>query len=375
MTKSTTRTSRTKAMKIVRLSEELVGAISTVGLDLGDRHSSWCGVNESGDIVAEGRIRTSKTGLASVFDRLRPGTRVVIEEGTHAHWIARSITKMGLQVVIANPRRIPLIYKNHKKTDRVDAQLLAQVGQFNIELLSPVEPRSEQVQRDLGLMKSREATIGVRTKLINHMRGQVKSNGGRLPSCSAATFHKVAREHLPEDLGSLVPILELIEALTKTIRGYDRDVDELCKSRYPQSATLMAIRGVGPITSLATVLVLGDPTRFRCSRDVGPYLGLVPARDDSGEQQPQKGISKAGDVFLRRLLVQAAHYILGPFGEDCDLRRWGLSIAERGGKIAKRKAVVAVARKLAVLMHRLLIHDEVYDPLYNNKGEQIGAAA
>lgn len=299
----------------------------------------------------------------------------MIEEGTHAHWVARTLTKMGLEVVVANPRQIPLIYKNRKKTDRVDARLLAQVGQFNIELLAPVEIRSEEIQRDLAMMKSRDAVIGARTKLINHMRGQVKSIGERLPSCSAHSFHKVAAEHLPESLSSLEAIVEMIESLTTTIRNYDRQIEQLCETRYPQTAILRAINGVGPVTALATVLVLADPSRFGKSREVGAYLGLVPARDDSGEQEPQKGISKAGDPFLRRLLVQAAHYILGHFGEDCDLRRFGLRIAARGGKIAKRKAVVAVARKLVVLMHRLLISGDAYDPLYNTNSRSTEVAA
>lgn len=375
MKKTTSSGTKGKELKVTKLTAEIVDAITTVGIDLSDRKSRWCAVDRSGEVIAEGKVRTSKVGLAGVFSSFRKGTRVVIEEGTHAHWIARALTKMGLEVVVANPRQIPLIYKNHKKTDRVDARLLAQVGQFNIELLAPVEIRSEEIQRDLAMMKSRDAAIGARTKLINHVRGQVKSIGERLPSSSAHSFHKVASEHLPESLSSLEPLVEMIEHLTGTIRGYDRQIEELCKTRYPQTAILMAIGGVGPVTALATVLVLADPERFGKSRDVGAYLGLVPARDDSGDQEPQKGISKAGDPFLRRLLVQAAHYVLGHFGGDCDLRRFGLQIAARGGKIAKRKAVVAVARKLVVLMHRLLVSSQAYDPFYNSNERQTEVAA
>ena len=120
--------------------------------------------------------------------------------------------------------------------------------------------------------------------------------------------------------------------------------------------------GIGPVTSLAYVLTLETPLRFARSRDVGPYLGLVPA-GDSGDSQPQLGISKAGDRMLRKLLVGSAHYILGPFGPDCDLRRFGMKLCERGGKNAKKRATVAVARKLAVLLHRLWISGEVYEPL------------
>ena len=138
------------------------------------------------------------------------------------------------------------------------------------------------------------------------------------------------------------------------------------RKAYPETLTLREITGVGPVTALAYVLTLEDPTRFNKSRDVGPYLGLTPKRDQSGKTDKALSISKAGNTYLRRLLVGSAHYILGPFGPDCDLRRYGTRIASRGGKAAKRKAVVAVARKLAVLMHQLWKNKATYDPFYKN---------
>ena len=123
------------------------------------------------------------------------------------------------------------------------------------------------------------------------------------------------------------------------------------------------VKGVGPITALAYGLTLENAEHFAKSRAVGPYLGLVPKQEDSGESQPQLGISKAGDTMVRKLLVGSAHYILGPFGPDTDLRGYGLRLCERGGKNAKKRAAVAVARKLAVLLHRLWVSGEVYEPL------------
>ena len=138
-------------------------------------------------------------------------------------------------------------------------------------------------------------------------------------------------------------------------------------NRVDQVALLKKVKGVGTLIALTYVLTLDDPHRFAKSREVGCFLGLKPGRRDSGESQPQMHISKEGDRYLRTMLVQGAHYILGPFGADSDLRRWGLRLAERGGKNAKKRAVVAVARKLAVLLHRLWVSGEVYEPLRNNR--------
>jgi transposase len=192
-----------------------------------------------------------------------------------------------------------------------------------------------------------------------------------LPECPARTFHKRVAAHIPEALRpALEPVLEQIASLTERIRQYDRRLEAICKDHYPETELLRQVEGVGPITALTFVLTLEDPYRFEKSRSVGAYLGLVPARDQSGDRDPKKRISKEGDEMLRRLLVGSAHYILGPFGSDSDLRRHGEKIASRGGKNAKKRAAVAVARKLAVILHRLWVSAEVYDPLYNTHRRQ-----
>jgi transposase len=190
--------------------------------------------------------------------------------------------------------------------------------------------------------------------------------GYRLPRCGTGAFPKKVVDSIPQELQpAVMPLLETLSSLTRKIRGYDRQLEELCRTRYPETELLRQVRGVGVITALAFVMILEDPERFRRSRAVGAYLGLVPARKESGELSPQLRITKHGDVVLRRLLVGSAQYLLGPFGEDCDLRRYGLRIAERGGKCAKKRAVVAVARKLAVLLHRLWRTAEVYNPFHD----------
>jgi transposase len=213
--------------------------------------------------------------------------------------------------------------------------------------------------------------IGSRTQLVNHVRGVVKSFGARLPKCPARSFHKRAKEHLPEALlPAIEPILETIGSLTEHIRDYDRKLEAISKEHYPETDLLRQVEGVGALTALTFVLTVGDPHRFEKSRSVGAYLGLVPARDQSGDKDPQKRISREGDETLRKLLVGAAHYILGPFGSDSDLRRHGEKIAARGGKNAKKRAAVAVARKLSVLLHRLWVTGELYDPLHNTRRRQ-----
>jgi transposase len=208
--------------------------------------------------------------------------------------------------------------------------------------------------------------VDCRTQLVNHVRGAVKSFGARLPKCPARSFHKRASEHIPEALRpALGPILEQIGSLTERIRQYDRKLETLCEEHYPETELLRQVEGIGSLTALTFVLTLEDPHRFEKSRSVGAYLGLVPATDRSGERDPQKRISKEGDEMLRKLLVGSAHYVLGPFGSDSDLRRHGEKIAARGGKNAKKRAVVATARKLAVLLHRLWVTGEIYDPLHH----------
>ena len=260
------------------------------------------------------------------------------------------------------PARLRLIYANKRKTDEIDAENLARLARLDPKLLYPLKHRGEESQAHMALIRSREALVGTRTQLVNHVRGAVKSFGHRLPKCPTRSFHKRAAEHIPEALlAALGPILEQIGSLTERIRDYERRLETVSKDHYPETELLRQVEGIGPLTALTFVLTLEDPHRFERSRSVGAYLGLVPATDRSGESDPQKRISKEGDEMLRKLLVGSAHYILGPFGKDSDLRRHGEKIASRGAKNAKKRAAVAVARKLSVLLHRLWVSGELYD--------------
>jgi transposase len=339
---------------------------TTAGLDLGDKYSYLCLIDTgSGEVIEEGRLRTTPEAIRRRFASERP-LRIAIETGTHSPWVSRLLEECGHEVLVANARRLRLIYSNKRKTDEIDAENLARLARLDPKLLYPVRHRGEQSQAHMALIRSRQALVDCRTQLVNHVRGAVKSFGHRLPKCPARTFHKRVQEHIPEALlPALEPLLEQIASLTERIRDFDRRLVVISEEHYPETALLRQVEGIGPLTALTFVLTLEDPYRFEKSRSVGAYLGLVPATDRSGDSDPQKRISKEGDEMLRKLLVGSAHYVLGPFGSDSDLRRHGEKIASRGGKNAKKRAAVAVARKLSVLLHRLWVTAEVYDPLHN----------
>jgi transposase len=339
------------------------GTRFVIGMDLGDRAFNVCVLNRAtGEISAEGEIGSTREDV-DLFFRGLARARVVMECGSHSPWVSRAVEGLGREVVVADARRLRAIWDSPKKNDVRDAQVLAQLGAGQPGLLHAIRHRDERTQAHLCVLRARERVVECRTSLVTAARGMVKSLGHRLPACDAASFHHRAADAVPEELRpALMPLLEAIGALTATIRGYDREIEELCKE-HPATQRLQEIAGVGPVTSLAFVLVLGEPTRFTRSRDVGAYLGIVPRQDKSGTIDKQLRISKCGDRMVRRLLVQCAHRILGPFGADSDLRRWGLALAERGGKNAKKRATVAVARKLAVLLHALWVKKRPYVPL------------
>jgi len=338
----------------------------TIGMDLGDKKHVITILDEDGVITKSYSLRNVRSSIIKYFKKYQ-GSTVAIEAGTHSPWISREIKALGCNVLVGNPRKLRAIWNSVDKADVHDSEMLARIARFDPGLLYPITHRSEQAQADLELLKARDMLVKTRTNLINHVRGAVKSFGERLPKCSAASFHKQCRDFLPENLKTVLQaVVETIEHITGRIKEFDRQLEKISREVYPETELLKAIGGVGPLTALAYLLVLEEPSRFGKGRQVGKFLGLTPRRDQSGETDKQLRITKAGNPFLRRLLVGAAQYILGPFGPDCNLRRFGLRLMEKGGKNAKKWAVVAVARKLAVLMHHLWRNGVVYDPFYKS---------
>jgi transposase len=353
--------SPTRSIKI-RRSDRL-----TIGMDLGDKTSRYCVLNGDGEVVVEGSCPTTKKGMAQVFGAVAH-CRMAIEVGTHSPWVSRELKKYGHEVIVANARQVKLISQSSRKNDKLDAQMLARLARTDPALLRPIRHRSEETQKDLLTIRVRTALVESRTGLVNAARGLAKASGERLPSVDADQMDVERLEELPADLRQrLKPLLEEVKSLTEKIKECDREIEQIARDRYPETKLLRQVSGVGPLIALTFVLTIDDRERFQKSRDVGCYIGLRPKQRESGERQPELRITKEGDIYLRKLLVQGAHCIMAKRAPDTDLKRWGTKLAGRGGKNARKRAIVAVARKLAILLHHLWVTGEAYEPLKNNK--------
>ncbi len=350
-----------------RGSEKTVSGVArgeTIGLDVGDRSSVYCILDAAGALVEEGQVSHSREALERQFGS-RERARVALEAGTQSGWISRCLESWGHEVLVANGRELWGEVGRSRKNDRRDAQKLARYARLDPALLHPVQQRSEQEQLDLGAVRAREALVRARVLLVNAARGIAKIHGQRLPKTVSGTFSQRAARLLPSAVwAALALLLRQIDQLSERLEQYDELLAQVTEQRYPAAQALRAVPGVGPVTALTFVLTVFDAHRFTHSRAVGAYLGLQPKQWQSGKSDPQLGISKAGNGYLRKLLVQCAHHVLGRFGQDSALRTWGLQIAERGGARAKKRAVIAVARKLAVLLHRLWVTGVRYQPFF-----------
>lgn len=336
-----------------------------IGMDMGDKNAQLAlrvGNAKDGE---EATIAVTPAAMTRYFAHLEP-CDVAMEVGTHSRWVSNLLMSFGHTVVIANARKLRMIYESDHKDDRSDAKMLVTILQFKRELLYPIKHRGDAAQDALAVLRARDLLVRTRTKLVNHIRGVCKSSGARMRSGSAEGFHHRELDELPENRReALSPLMELLSSLADQISLYDAMIAKLSKETFPETETLSQPSGVGPITALAFAATVEDPKRFPTGRDIGSYVGLVPKLDRSSTINKQLGITKSGDGFLRRLLVGAAQHILGPFGPDSDLRRWGLEIGARGGGKAKKRALVAVARKVAVLLLSLWKHQSTYEPLRN----------
>ena len=335
----------------------------TVGLDLGDRQTHACVLDAAGEVKQRFCFATTRRGLEKALGSLAP-CRVALEVGTHSPWMSRGLASRGHEVIVANPRAVQSIAQSDRKNDAADAEQLARLARSDPKLLHPIVHRGEDTQRFRALLAVRRQLVDTRASLVTQARGLAKGLGERLPKCTVTGFAKRVEEAGLADLyPGLRAQLQVIGQLGEQIRGLDREMEQAARERYPETACVRQVPGVGPVTSLTYILTIEDPHRFAKSRLAGSYLGLQPRQRDSGAQRPELSITKAGDPELRRLLLECAQWILAR-GPDSDLKRFGLRLAQRGGRAAKKKALVAVARKLAVVLHRLWITGEVYEPLY-----------
>jgi transposase len=341
----------------------------TMGLDLGDRFSHYCLLNEAGDVVEEGRMQSTEVALRRHLTG-EPRMRVALECGTHSPWVSRLLAELGHQAIVANARKIRAITASESKNDRNDAEQLARFAAHDPKLLSPVQHRSSERQLDLNLIHARSTLVRARTMIVNALRGLVKSSGGRLPACSTESLPARAPAAIPPALTEVaLPLLEQIALLTAQIGGLDRQIEKL-SAKYPEIGVLRTAPGVGAVVAAAYVLTLDRPDAVAHNRSAGAFLGLRPGQSQSGDSDPQRRITRTGNTYLRSLLVQSAQYILGRFGPDSELRRWGLKLAASGGKRGKKRAIVAVARKLAVILHSMWRSGQRFQPF-----PQLAAAA
>jgi len=287
-----------------------------------------------------------------------------MKTGTHSAWMSRFIGEMGFEVLVAHARDLVLIYASDKKNDALDAEKLARLAQADRKLLHPIEHMDEERQKDLIVLKSRSLLVKQRTQTMNSIRGHMRSLGLDDSELSIRNMKKKALPGLPKDIQELlVPLIQYLAYLNLEIEIMDKKVAKLCK-KYRMTELLRR----GPEIPLAFVLLVGDPQRFRNSAALASYFGLMPRQDQSGNTDKPLGITKNRNSTMRTLLIQGAQYILGPFGEDSELRDFGKRIEGRGGKIAKRKARVAVARKIVTLFYALLTHPDIpYETHYKRR--------
>ena len=322
--------------------------------------------------VPFGKILNNQKSLNDFFDKVPFPSKtitVALETGTHSAWISHCLEQRGYEVIVAHARDLAFIYKGDKKSDRIDAEKLARVARADKKLLHPVRLMSKTRQEALLAIKARDLLMKERTCIVNAIRGFVRSLGIDDAEYSIETISKMYSVLPKEIRQNLRGLFSVLTAINNNISSYDKRLKKIAEE-YPETKILQQVKGVGPIIALSFALIISDPNRFS-SKECASYLGLVPKRDQSGETDKQLGITKSGNKLLRRLLVQGAQYIMGPFGEDCDLRDFGNRIAQRGGRIAKKKATIAVARKLAITMLALWRNPDVkYDPHFKAANKQ-----
>ena len=358
---------------------------TTIGMDVSDRKTQVCVMAKTGatpKIVMETTIPTTKDGLAKFLSTQDGAAPVAFETGMHCRWMSEVAEGMGFKVYVANPCRLRMITESKTKNDVNDARMLARIALSDPGLLHPVKLRGPEHQKMLNLHEMRNLLVKQRTGIVVQLRAIAKSMGFRIAKCQAAGFHNLDRKAWPEGFRDIAwPMLKNLEQLAVTIKTYEKQIRELAETPTfkAQVERLMEIRYVGLFVATGFIAVTGgDMDRFEKPRDIGPWLGVTPRQDQSGDIDRQCHITKAGSKMLRWKLAECAQRVLQKNSADTDLKVKGLRICARGGKIAKGKSITAVARGLAVLMVAMLKKpNEQYVPLSDAKAkelEQIRAA-
>ncbi len=334
----------------------------TIGMDLGNRKHTVCAIDGAGEVLWRKKVTNTPEALKPFFEE-NAGATVAMETGLCCRWISALAKRCGCEVLVGNARKLAPIWQSMQKSDENDAFMIAKLARFDRGLFHPVSLRDDERHEMVQILELREVAVSQRTQAVNSVRGLCKAMGVFIPDCDATRFHKVAKDAIPRDLAwKFMPMLRQLKETAETIRRYDAMLKRYASDHFGEEVALAStIPGIGPVTSCAFVALVGDAKRFGKARDAGVYFGLTPARDQSGDRDAPKRVTKAGSKMMRRLLVTAANYVMRTSSPDTAIKRHGMRICARGGKIAKRKAKVAIARKLAVVMLAMLKSGKPYE--------------
>ena len=324
-----------------------------VAIDVHDEYSQICVMNQARELLVEAKVPTTRVALSDFF-RQREASRVVLEAGPHSLWISELLIELGHEPIVCHARRIRLIAESRNKNDRVDAQTLVRLSLSDLQLLRPIELRSRRTLDERSIVRTRAAMVETHKRLRTMLRGMVKPFGVRLPAGKVRALVAASTANLPTHAKTGVEsLLKILAVVADEIRSLDQHVESLVES-HPATRRLQTIPGVGPLVAIAFVHAIEDPARFGAN-DVGPFLGLTPSnRSSAGKKLAAKESGRPGDPYVRSLLVQSAWTLMNSRSES-DIARWGRRLVER---IGPKKAAIALARKLATLMHHIWLHDE-----------------
>jgi transposase len=334
---------------------------SYVGLDVSQKSTSICVIDAYGECVWEGVCASEPAEIArTVCERAPDAETIGFETGPLAVWHWHALHDYGLPVVCLHARHAHAAIKMQiNKTDRNDAYALAQIVRTG--WYRAVEVKSMDTHRIRLMLTARARVVSMRTTLYSQIRGLLKTFGIVLRPAKGGSFEQLVRQAISSDAqlqGVIGSLLTIWCSLTDELRIYDREVERAARN-HEVCRLLMTTPGVGSLTALAFVTAIDNPCRFRRSIDVGAYLGLTPRRYQSGEVDRVGRISKCGDRMARSLLFEAAHILLTRIKTRSALQTWGQALSRRVGP---KKAKVAVARRLAVTLHRMWVDGAEFAP-------------
>jgi transposase len=343
-----------------------------VGLDVSQKFTQACVIDSKGSLVWQGQCASTPQAIAETIKARAPEVaRIGLESGALSTWHWHGLNGLGLPVVCLDARHAQAILSLQvNKTDKNDAQGLAQIVRMG--WYREVRVKSIESHRVRALIGVRAQLVGMRTRLVNQIRGTLKTFGIVLGKAGGRAFEQRVEE-LSREAGILGESLRALLAVLRNLSQQVVRLDQCARKFGKENAAcqhLMTVPGVGPITAMAFVTAVDNPARFTKSRSVGAYLGLTPRRYQSGDMDITGRISRCGDRLVRSYLYEAANALLLRVKRWSSLKAWGVRLAKRVGM---NKAKVAVARKLAVLMHRMWMSGEEFN--WSNPASSLEAAA